>query len=155
MNIAFVLVFAAAAPFWTLMVVAPQWRWTQRIMSTPWSVTLPLVFWFAFAIPRLGELLPAVAKPTLPAWQDLVAQPAVLVFMWAQIIAWDLFVGRWMYLDARERGISPAVMAPVLLLGVTLSPIALPTYLVLRKFLGNASQAAPRKEVATREPVSV
>jgi len=155
MNLAFVLVFVGAAPFWTLMIVAPRWRWTQRIMSTPWSSTLPLVFWFFFAIPRLGELVPAVAKPTLPVWQDLVAQPAVLIFMWAQIIAWDLFVGRWMYLDSRERGIHPLVMGPVLVLAIMLSPMAMPLYLVLRKVLGNASRDVPREEVAAREPLSV
>lgn len=155
MDLAFVLVFVGAAPFWTLMIVAPRWRWTQRIMSTPWSTTLPLVFWFLFAIPRLGELIPAVAKPTLPAWQELVAQPPVLVFMWAQIIAWDLFVGRWMYLDSRERGIHPLVMAPVLVLTIMLSPIGMPLYLVLRRFLGSVPRDVPGQRIPAREPVSL
>ena len=48
-------------------------------MATP-----PLVFWFVFAIPHFGDLLPAVAKPTLAGWQDLVAEPAVLTLVWAQ-----------------------------------------------------------------------
>jgi Domain of unknown function (DUF4281) len=131
---AFVLVFfVGAAPFWTLMIVAPNWGVTQRIMSTPWSATLSLVFWYVYAVPRLLDLLPAVLKPTQPAWQELLATPEAMTFTWAQIIAWDLFVGRWMYLDSRERDIHPGVMAPILLLTILLSPIAVPLYLLIRK----------------------
>ncbi|HEY0449290.1 ABA4-like family protein [Actinophytocola sp.] len=137
MKLAFVLVFfVGASPFWTLMIFAPKWWWTKRIVSSPWIVAPTLVFWFAFAIPRLGELLPAVAKPTLAGWQDLVTDPAVLTFFWAQIIAWDLFVGRWMYRDGLARGMRPAVMSPLVLLTIMLSPISVPLYLVLRKVLG-------------------
>ncbi|HEY0449289.1 ABA4-like family protein [Actinophytocola sp.] len=154
MDLVFALVFfVGAAPFWTLMIVAPRWRWTRRIMSTPWSATLPLVFWFPFAIPRMADLLPAVARPQLPVWQELLTDPAVMTFTWAQIIAWDLFVGRWMWLDSRERGISPLVMAPVLVLAIMLSPIAVPLYLVLRHFVGRGRLSAP--EPAARATVSV
>jgi hypothetical protein len=153
MSTAFTLVFVAAAPFWALMIFAPAWSWTRRIMSTPWSVTPPLVFWFVFAIPNFGDLLPVVLKPTLSGWQDLLAEPAALIFAWAQIIAWDLFVGRWMYLDSRERGISPLVMGPLLVLTIMLSPIAVPLYLVLRRVLGRTGQNTA--EQPTRSAVTV
>lgn len=154
MSTAFVLVVAVAAPFWALMIVAPKWEWTQRIASTPWMVTPPLVFWFVLAIPRFGDLLPAVAKPTLAGWQDLVADPAALTFLWAQIIAWDLFIGRWIYLDSRERDIHPLVMGPLLVLTIVLSPIAVPLYLIIRKPLGRRDrQSVP--EQAAKPSVSV
>lgn len=152
MSIAFTLVFVAAAPFWLLMIFAPKWEWTRRVVSSPWSATPPLVFWFIFAIPMFGELLPAVAKPTLAGWQDLLAEPAAITFAWAQIIAWDLFLGRWIYLDSRERDIHPLVMGPLLVVAIMLSPIAMPVYLVLRKVLGTKAQAP---EAATRAPVAV
>jgi len=152
MSIAFTLVFVAAAPFWLLMIFAPKWEWTRRIVSSPWSATPPLVFWFIFAIPMFGELLPAVAKPTLAGWQDLLAEPAAITFAWAQIIAWDLFLGRWIYLDSRERNISPLVMGPLLVVAIMLSPIAMPVYLILRKVLGDK---APAPEEATRAAVPV
>ena len=152
MSIAFTLVFVAAAPFWLLMIFAPKWEWTRRAVSSPWSATPPLVFWFIFAIPMFGELLPAVAKPTLAGWQDLLAEPAAITFAWAQIIAWDLFLGRWIYLDSRERNISPLVMGPLLVVAIMLSPIAMPVYLILRKVLGDK---APAPEEATRAAVPV
>ncbi|MFL6123593.1 ABA4-like family protein [Actinophytocola sp.] len=153
MSLAFILVFiSCAAPFWTLMIAAPGWRWTHRIMSSPWSVTPPLIFWFIFALPRLGELLPHVAKPTLDGWQALVAEPPALTFVWAQIIAWDLFVGRWIYLDSRRRGIHPLVATPVIVLATLLSPLAVPLYLLLRnrpgvRFRLFEPEAAPRSTV--------
>jgi hypothetical protein len=153
MSLAFILVFmACASPFWTLMIVAPGWRWTRRIMSSPWSVTPPLIFWFIFALPRFGELLPHVAKPTLAGWQALVAEPAALTFVWAQIIAWDLFIGRWIYLDSRERGIHPLAASPLIALATLLSPIAVPLYLLLRnrpglRFTLFQPEAAPRSTV--------
>jgi len=152
MSTAFTLVFVAAAPFWALMIFAPAWGWTRRIVSSPWSATPPLVFWFVFALPMFGELLPAVAKPTLAGWQELLAEPAALTFAWAQIIAWDLFVGRWMYLDSRERGIHPLVMGPLLVVAIMLSPIAVPVYLVLRGVLGRTGQQSPEVQERTTVP---
>jgi hypothetical protein len=151
MSIAFTLVFVAAAPFWALMIVAPKWGWTRRITSTPWMATPPLVFWFIFAIPNFGDLLPAVARPSLDVWQGLVVDGTVMTLVWAQVIAWDLFIGRWMYLDSRERNIHPLVMGPLLVLAIMLSPIAMPLYLVLRQFLGRAKESTP--EPAARAAV--
>lgn len=140
MSTTFMLVFVAAAPFWALMILAPTWRVTKAVAASPWIAVPPLVFWFVLAIPRFGELLPEVAKPTLAGWQDLLTDPAVLTFMWSQIIAWDLFLGRWMYLDSRERGIHPAVMAPLMVLAIMLSPLAVVLYLVLRPVLTPAAR---------------
>ncbi|MGY2093016.1 abscisic acid-deficient protein Aba4 family protein, partial [Nocardia gipuzkoensis] len=46
-----------------------------------------------------------------------------LTYLWVQIIAWDLFVGRWIYLGGRERNIRPVHMAPILLATILLSPV--------------------------------
>jgi hypothetical protein len=48
------------------------------------------------------------------------------------VIAWDLFVGRWIYLDSRQRGLHPLLMAPLLVLTILLSPVGLPVYFLLR-----------------------
>lgn len=153
MSTTFMLVFVAAAPFWALMILAPTWRVTRTVAASPWIAVPPLVFWFVLAVPRFGELLPEVAKPTLAGWQDLLTDPAVLTFMWSQIIAWDLFLGRWMYLDSRERGIHPAVMAPLLVLAIMLSPLAVVLYLVLRPVLTPARRPVLEESVRPTVPV--
>ncbi len=59
-------------------------------------------------------------------WSSLAVMP-----FWA-LLAFDLFVGRWAYLDGRERGVSPWLMAPVLLLTLMFGPLGLLAHLALR-----------------------
>lgn len=132
MSTLFDLAFLAATPFWLLMIFLPAWSWTRRIVSS-YLITLPvLAVWAVAAVPVFGPLWTLVVSPSLTGLQDLVAEPTALTALWAQIIAWDLFIGRWMFLDSRERRIHPLVMGPVLVLTVLLSPLGLPLYLVLR-----------------------
>lgn len=141
MSTLFQAVFAVTVPFWLLMIVVPTWRWTARIVASPWIVAPPLVIWVVLAIPRFGELWPAVSQPSLAGWAALLTDPGAATAAWAQIIAWDLFVGRWIYHDSRERDIHPLVMVPILVLTILLSPLALPLYLALRGPLGRAGRS--------------
>ncbi|MGW5441290.1 ABA4-like family protein [Nocardia asteroides] len=139
MSTLFDLSFFVTVPFWALMILAPAWRWTRVIIGSPWITLVPLVVWAIVAVPVLGALWSLVTQPSLAAITDAVADPAMLTALWAQIIAWDLFLGRWIYLDSRERGIHPLVMGPLLVGTILLSPVAFPVYLVLREVAGRAS----------------
>jgi hypothetical protein len=153
MSLVFILVFAAgAAPFWALMVLAPKWAVTQRISASPWIFAPSLVFWFVFALPNFIDVLPVYTNPRLADWQDLLTDPAMLIMVWGQIIAWDLFVGRWIYLDSRSRNAHPLVMGPLLVLAIVLSPIALPLYLLLRPVLTRGAEQA-ETAAAVKAPV--
>ncbi|MFI6388361.1 ABA4-like family protein [Nonomuraea sp. NPDC050540] len=145
----FTLSFVAAAPFWALMIVAPAWRVTRAVAASPLIVLPAVAVNLVLLLPLLGAFWPVVTRPTLAGLQALVASPEALAALWAQIIAWDLFVGRWIYLDSRERGLHPLLMAPVLFLTILLSPIALPLYLGLRLTTRNYGVAgAPRGDKA-------
>ncbi|GAA1040391.1 ABA4-like family protein [Virgisporangium ochraceum] len=131
-ELAFTLAFPLAAPFWALMIVAPGWRWTRRICGSPLIVLAPLVA-YAFAVaPILPEFAAEMVNPDLDGVRDLVGTADGTALVWAHLIAFDLFVGRWMYLDSRERRIPPLLMAPVLVLTILLSPFGLVAYLALR-----------------------
>jgi hypothetical protein len=133
MNTLFDLAFYMATPFWALMILLPTWSWTAKILSTPW-ITLPtLVVWAIAAAPLFGPLWTLATSPNLARLQDLLAEPGMVTALWAQIIAWDLFIGRWMYLDSRGRRLHPLFTSPLLVLTVLLSPIGLPLYLALRR----------------------
>jgi hypothetical protein len=124
--------FLAAAPFWALMILAPTWSGTRRIAGSPLIVLPSLAVCLILLVPMVPEFWPVVSRPTLPGLQDLVADPRALAALWAQIIAWDLFLGRWMYLDSRDLGIHPLLMAPIMIGTILLSPVVLPFYLVVR-----------------------
>ncbi|GAA4040912.1 ABA4-like family protein [Nonomuraea soli] len=128
----FQLAFYVAAPFWALMIVAPGWRVTRAVMATPYIVLPTVAVEIVLLVPILPEFWTAVSNPTLEGVQRLVSDPEALTALWAQILAWDLFLGRWIYLDSRELGINPFLMAPLLIFTILLSPLALPLYLLVR-----------------------
>lgn len=128
----FDLSFLLAAPFWALMILAPTWRGTRRIAESPLIVLAPLAVCLVLLVPMFGEFWPVVTRPTLDGLRELLASPEAVTALWAQILAWDLFVGRWMYLDSRERGVHPLVMAPLMVFTILLSPLGLPIYFLVR-----------------------
>jgi len=128
----FQLTFYLAAPFWALMILAPRWSWTPRVLASPWVTLLPLAVYLWFAWAHFGELWPVVSRPDLDALRAFLAQPHGAALIWAQLIAFDLFLGRWMYFEARSRGLPTVLVSAILLLTIFLSPIGLITFLALR-----------------------
>lgn len=119
-------------PFWLLMIVLPHWRWISRLLRSPLVCAAPALLYLALALPGIGELLAAVAQPTLPGIAAVLGTSAGATLAWAHFLAFDLFVGRWIYLDSRERGISAWIMAPLLFFTLMLGPIGFLSYLAVR-----------------------
>ncbi len=128
----FALAFPLAVPFWVLMIFAPGWSWTQRIIASPLVVVPPLLVYVALLVPRFGAFAGPVVSADLPGITAVLGTTAGTAAIWAHAIGFDLFVGRWMYLDSRERGVHPLVMAPLFVLTILLSPLGLLAYLLLR-----------------------
>jgi len=128
----FDLTFLVAAPFWALMILLPRWSWTRRIAGSPWIVLPPILIYAVLVAGSFGDVLPAVARPTLEGVRELLGTADGAAAGWAHFIAFDLFVGRWAYLDSRARGVPALLMAPILLLTILLGPIGLLTYLLVR-----------------------
>ena len=128
----FSLTFAVAAPFWALMILLPRWSWTARIVGSPLIVLPAVLIYAVLVIPALGEVLPAVASPTLNSVRELLGTANGAAAGWAHMIAFDLFVGRWSWLDARTRAVPALVMAPILVLTIMLGPLGLLVYLLVR-----------------------
>ncbi|MFD0585684.1 ABA4-like family protein [Dactylosporangium darangshiense] len=100
----FTLTFALAAPFWALMILLPRWSWTARIIGSPLIVLPVLAIYAILVLAAAGDVLPAVLSPTLSGVRDLLGTADGAAAAWAHMIAFDLFVGRWAWLDSRERG---------------------------------------------------
>jgi hypothetical protein len=128
----FDLTFLFAAPFWALMILLPKWSWTTRIVRSPLIVLPVVAIYAALIIPDFGEVWSSVSNPTLDGVAGLLGSPAGAAAGWAHMIAFDLLVGRWSYLDSRERGIPVLVMAPILFLTIMLGPLGLAAYLAVR-----------------------
>jgi hypothetical protein len=128
----FGLTFAVAAPFWALMILLPGWSWTRRIIASPLIVLPVVVIYAVLVVPAFGEVLPAVASPTLGGVRELLGTADGAAAAWAHMIAFDLFVGRWSWLDSRTRGVPALLMSSVLVLTILLGPLGLLVYLLVR-----------------------
>jgi hypothetical protein len=129
-------------PLWLLMVLAPRWSVTEWLMRSPLVVLPAALLYAALIVPSLFDVLPALARPELGPIAALLGTPAGATIAWVHFLAFDLFVGRWVYLDARERGISSWVVSPVLVIVLMVGPLGLATYLGLRALLGQGSRVA-------------
>jgi hypothetical protein len=119
-------------PFWFLIIVLPHWRWTKRIVQSPLIIAAAALLYAALVLPQIAQVLPAVLHPTLPGMATLLGSPTGATIAWVHFLAFDLFVGRWIYLDSRERGISAWLMAPILFFVLMLGPIGFLLYMICR-----------------------
>lgn len=143
MNTIFRLSNIFVLPFWAMIIVLPRWRWTARIMKSPLVSIGPAVVYGTLVLPRLLVIWPALASPTLNGIAQLLGSPIGATIAWAHFLAFDLFVGRWIYLDSRDRRISPWVISPILFLTLMFGPLGLLVYLVVRVV---TEQDAPQAE---------
>ncbi len=132
MTLLFRLSNLLVMPFWALMILLPRWRWTERILRSPFVSAAPALLYAAMVLPRLGTIWPAIARPTIGGVATLLGSPEGATIAWVHFLAFDLFVGRWIFLDSQERRLSPLLMAPVLFLTLMLGPFGFLIYLVLR-----------------------
>lgn len=119
-------------PFWLLMIALPGWRWTRRILGSPYVALPAALLYAALVVPHLLEVWAEVMRPELSSIAALLGTPAGATLAWAHFLAFDLFVGRWVYLDARERGFRWWLTSPVLFLVLMVGPFGFALYLALR-----------------------
>jgi hypothetical protein len=119
-------------PFWLLMIFVPFWGWTARIMRSPWVAVVPTVIYAVLVLPNMGGVFAAVSNPSLEGITALLGTPEGATIAWAHFLAFDLLVGRWIYLDSRERGIAWWWVSPLLFLTLMLGPVGFGGYLLLR-----------------------
>jgi ABA DEFICIENT 4-like len=134
---------ALVLPFWLLMIVLPHWRWTQRIIGSPWIAAPTALIYAILVLPSIATLLPALAQPTLASVTALLGTPEAAAIAWAHFLTFDLLAGRWAYLDSRTRRISAWLMAPVLLLIFLLGPLGFLLYLLVRAAASLAAGRGP------------
>jgi len=131
--------FVLVAPFWLLMILAPGWRVTRRVAGSAWIAAPAALLYLVLVVPDLPGVLAAVASPELETIAALLAMPAGATVAWVHFLAFDLFVGRWIYLDARSRNMPPWLSSPLLLLTLMLGPTGLVGHLLARMRYDRAS----------------
>jgi apolipoprotein N-acyltransferase len=132
-------------PVWALMILLPRWRVTERIVGSPLVALLPALIYAALVLPSFGAIFAAVSNPALPEIVQLLGTPQGATIAWAHFLAFDLLTGRWAYLDSRDQGMSPLIMAPILFMILMLGPIGFLIYLAARAVAGRVRTPAVQR----------
>lgn len=128
---AYMLINASSAPIWLAMIVAPRShlaRWLVHA-ATPLFVGLGVTYdvLLASGLAQSGEVIDFTDPDAV---RRALSSPDVFLAGWAHYIAFDLFVGRWIWEDALARGRAPRL---ALLLTWLAGPAGLSLYLVQRR----------------------
>ena len=127
-------------PFWFLIIFLPFWRWTERILRSLWIIVPIALVYAALVLPNALSLIGDLANPTLDNIAVLLGTPQGATIGWIHFLAFDLFVGRWAYLDSRERGIAWWLVSPTLFFVLMFGPLGLILYLGVRTLAGRSAQ---------------
>ena len=135
MDTIFSLSSLSAIPFWLLMILAPRWTWTRKIIGSPFVILPAAMLYIVLVFPNIASGFPTLANPKLETIQTLLGSSAGATVSWVHFLAFDLFVGRWAYLDSLERKIHPLMMAPILFTILMFGPLGFAIYLGARSLV--------------------
>jgi len=119
-------------PFWALMIFLPFWSMTHRILSSVLCVVPAALLYAVLVLPGVAQIFPVLMNPSTPAIAEVLGQPIGALIAWVHFLAFDLFVGRWIFLDSRERKLPFWMISPILFFTLMLGPFGLLLYLGLR-----------------------
>ncbi len=145
---AFNLINASVLPAWALLVFAPNWRWTDRLVhSGLWPVGLGLVYLFGlFSSVAFGPDV-AVDFTTIEGVSAIFSHPLGVLTGWTHYLVFDLFAGMWEARDAKRRGVRHWLLVPCLLLTFVAGPAGLLLYFAVRRKW--SIETYPQSDLAT------
>lgn len=132
-NLAFYASALVVLPFWGLMIFWPNAALTYKAVRSVWIVMPPVMcylmvlagHWRAFlGVDQTG----GTDWPSPKSIQMMLNSEAGATFFWAYAGAFDLFVGRWIFFDAKQRNITHWLVAPCLLVAIVFGPLGLSMY---------------------------
>jgi len=137
-DVLFSFVNASVLPAWIMLIFAPRWSWTERLVhSMLWPLVLGGLYIAVFAaVIFLGHGAEGGSFTTIEGVRALFSSDAGIVIGWAHFLVFDLFVGAWCARDAARRGFKHALLIPCLFFCFMAGPVGLVMYLLLRKATG-------------------
>ncbi len=115
---------------WLLMIVAPRWTVTKKLILSGFLPLLLGLVYLTLIILFFGDSegnfssLQGVAK--------LFEDPFALTAGWIHYLAFDMFIGAWEVNDGQKHNISHFLLIPCLIFTFMLGPIGLILYFTIR-----------------------
>jgi Domain of unknown function (DUF4281) len=115
---------------WLLLLVAPRWSWTRKIVV---SGILPLMLGLVYLTVILLYFGQAEGNfNSLEGVMKLFDDPFVVVAGWVHYLAFDLFIGSWELTNGQKLGIHHLLLVPCLIFTFLFGPIGLLMYFTIR-----------------------
>ena len=126
MDALFWLANLTVLPVWALLIGAPRWAGTQRLAAWPGLIAGPLALYTGLVVTHVPALL--AAGPSLAGIAMMLGTPVGATLAWAHLLTLDLWVGRGIYLDSRNRPLPGWAVQGALLLTLLAGPLGLLLY---------------------------
>ena len=118
-------------PAWLLLIFAPNWAWTRKLIFHAW---IPALLGVAYLY-CMVQNFPSPEGTGFGSLAQVMAffqLPYAALAGWIHYLAFDLFIGAWQVRDAKRNGISHFLVIPCLILTLLAGPIGLLLYFVIR-----------------------
>mmetsp|Transcript_5240 Transcript_5240/g.12619 ORF Transcript_5240/g.12619 Transcript_5240/m.12619 type:complete len:241 (+) Transcript_5240:30-752(+) len=133
----FTVVNFVVLPFWAAMIVAPKNAMVKKAMESSVPILIAAALHLSLVLYGLSQpgsaeefqFLATQGFVKLSAMQEMRVYPVFVSEEWAHVLAWDLFVGRWIYLDGLEKEVpTPFSLMACFILG----PVGMTAHLLTR-----------------------
>jgi hypothetical protein len=115
---------------WLLLIAAPHWRWTGRlVLSGWWSLALAGLYTALVALYLSGA---AGGFGSIAEVRELFASDALLTAGWVHYLAFDLYVGALLVQQAHNARVSHLIVVPMLIATFLLGPVGLLAWFVVK-----------------------
>jgi len=132
-DLIFSLVNLSVMPAWALLILAPKWSVTEKLVhSMFYPLLLGAVYIGGMVMATMGHGAEGGSFSSIDDVRTLFSSDVGMLIGWTHYLVFDLR-------DAQRRGFSHWLLIPCLLLTFMLGPIGLFLYLGLRKVMGKGS----------------
>ena len=119
-------------PQWLLMIVAPKWKWTQKLVA---SRIIPFLLAIVYAV-YVFQVFPSEEGGfgSLEEVMKLFTSETAVLIGWLHYLAFDLLIGSWVLTTAQKKGIHHGLVIPCLIGCFLLGPVGFLVFWVICKF---------------------
>ncbi len=110
-------------PFWAIMIFFPHHPKTKSIIKVPWIILPATICYIIVLLPNITSAASIFSAPSPELANKILAEPWGGSLFWIYAGAFDLFVGRWIYLDALDKKISSWFVSPILFVCIFFGPL--------------------------------
>jgi hypothetical protein len=117
-------------PGWLLLIFAPRWKWTERIITGIIITILAIAYIFFIATSLKADDIKSFSS--LAGVMHLFTNETGVLAGWIHYLAFDLLTGLFEIKNARKHHINHQWVIPCLVLTFMLGPVGLLLYFIIR-----------------------